>query len=102
LDVSKIAIIFLLLGLAGLATLAKDGQYYPSANPARQVALSTKMNVAHAPLLYCCGALENVAHLVPPKPRPLVGRRIEPELLPVESVGLTVSRQHRSPPAVLS
>lgn len=98
----KFAIILLLLGLAGLATLAKDGQYYPTTNPVRHVSLSTKMNVTHASLVFDREPLEDLARLLTPKPRPAVGRRIEPKPLPIKSVGITVSLQHRSPPAVLS
>jgi hypothetical protein len=100
--VVRLAVVLLLFGLAGLATVAKDGQYYPTANPARQVSLSTKMNLAHAPVLFTCGPLENVARLVVPKPRPIFRRRTEAELLPIRSIGLTQTLRFRPPPAVLS
>jgi hypothetical protein len=99
---NRLAIVLLLLGLAGLATAAKEGQYYPSTTAARHVSLSTKMNVTHAPVVFSRGPLENVARLVASKPRPAIGRRIKPDPLPMASVGLTVCLQHRSPPAVLS
>lgn len=35
------------MAVAGLATLAKNGQYFPNANPAHQVSISTKLNVAY-------------------------------------------------------
>jgi hypothetical protein len=98
----KLAIILLLVGLGGLATLAKDGQYYPPTTAVRHVSLSTKMNVTHASVVFDRGALDNFAPLVTPKARPAVGKRIEPQPLPIASVGVTVSVQHRSPPAVLS
>jgi hypothetical protein len=98
----KLAIIVLLFGVAGLATGAKDGQYYPSSNPARHVSLSTKMNVTHVPVLVSQGTFDNVAQILAPRPRPVPGRRIEPESLPIESAGITTSLQLRSPPAALS
>jgi hypothetical protein len=99
---TKLVVVLLVVGLATLATLAKDGQYYPATNAARHVSLSTKMNVTHAPVVFDRGALKNVAQLVSPKPRPVVTRRTESEPLTIESVGVVVSLQHRSPPAVLS
>lgn len=99
---SKLAIVLLLIGLAGLATAAKNGQYYPKTNPARLVSISTKMNVTHALVLPSSGVLETVTRIVMPKPRAILVRRTEPEPLPAESVGLAASLQLRSPPAVLS
>lgn len=99
---SRLAIVLLLIGLAGLATAAKNGQYYPTSNPARLVSISTKMNVTHAPVLPSCGVLRTVTRLVVPKPRTILLRRTESEPLPAESVGLATSLQFRSPPVVLS
>jgi hypothetical protein len=99
---NKIAVLLLLFGIAGLATLAKDGQYYPTANPARQVSLSTKMNDSHVPVAVNRVPSDTVARMTPPKPRPVIRTRREPEPLPVQSVGITVTLQHRSPPAVLA
>jgi hypothetical protein len=44
----RLAIIGLLIAVAGLATVAKNGQYFPRANPAHHVSISTKLNVAYA------------------------------------------------------
>lgn len=100
--VIRLAVVLLLLGLAGLATAAKDGQYYPTTNPARQVSLSTKMNLAHAPVVFTCGPLESVGRLLVPKPRPIFRRPTQPEPLLIQPVGLTETLQLRAPPALLS
>jgi hypothetical protein len=44
----RLSIIALLIGVATLATLAKNGQYFPQADPAHQVSISTKLNFAYA------------------------------------------------------
>jgi hypothetical protein len=95
----KIAIVLLLVGIAGLTTAAKDGQYYPAANPARQVSLSTKMNLNHVPVGFRRAPLEKVAQIVVARPRPTMCRPVEPELLLIEGLAITLSEQHRSPPA---
>jgi hypothetical protein len=99
--VHKGAILLLLLGLANLATMAKDGQYYPTPNPARHVSLSIRMNDTHAPVALVRTPLEMVARRVPPRPRPIIRKPREPQPLPIETIGITVTLQHRSPPALL-
>jgi hypothetical protein len=99
----KLAILVLIVGIAGLATLAKDGQYFPISNPARHVSLSTKMNVAYPPVICDHATPREVAPIEEPQsPPPLIVRRTEPRSLPIQSVGLTVSLQHRSPPPPVS
>jgi hypothetical protein len=99
---NKLAIVLLLVGLAGLATLAKDGQYYPNPNPARQVSLSTKMNLDHVPVVLSRTPLEKVSQTVAAKPRPIMRRPVEPEPPLIEPLAVTLSLQHRSPPTCLS
>ena len=91
-----------MVAIASLATLAKNGQYYPQSNPARQVSIATKINVDHSPVNVV------VDHLVP------VTRFFSLEVLvrvfrvqwagaPSKlRIGVTVSRQLRSPPSSLS
>jgi nitrogen fixation-related uncharacterized protein len=98
---NKLAIVLLLVGLAGLATAAKDGQYYPKANPAHQVSVSTKMNVNSIPVVSSQTPLQKVAQVVVSKPRPSMHRPAEAEVPRSEPISVTVSLQHRSPPAVL-
>jgi len=99
---NKLAILLLLVGLAGLATVAKDGQYYPTANPARRVSLETKMNLNYIPVVLSQTPLQKVAQIVAAKPRPTFRRAIELEVPPIEPIAITLSLQHRSPPCVVS
>jgi hypothetical protein len=99
---TKLGVLLLLFAIASLATLAKDGQYYPTANPARQVSLSTKMNESHAPVVVNRVPSDAVVRISPPKPCLVIRTRREPEPLPVQSVGITVALQHRSPPLSLT
>ncbi|HTS10907.1 MAG TPA: hypothetical protein VMH00_02200 [Candidatus Limnocylindrales bacterium] len=98
----KLAILLLLVSLAGLATLAKDGQYYPKTNPARYVSMSTKMNVGQPTAVAHPGPLQRTARIVAAHSRPAARRTIEPQPLPTDSVGVTVSLQHRSPPTAIA
>jgi hypothetical protein len=98
---NRVAIVLLLVGLAGLATAAKDGQYYPNRNPERQVSLSTKMNLNSVPAVSSQTPLQKTAQMVVAKPRASIGRPIEPEVPLIQTIAVTVSLQHRSPPVVL-
>jgi hypothetical protein len=104
LAMGKLAILALIVGLVGLATMAKDGQYFPTTNPARHVSLSTKMNVAHPHVVCDRVPLKEATQIeaLRPLPQRLIVRRVQQEPLPIQSVGVTVSLQHRSPPPSLS
>ena len=96
----RVSVVFLLILVAGLATLAKNGQYFPKTTPAHCISMSTKMNVAHAPAIVAGDRVEQFAKLSQPQPLPLIRRtrleRLTTVLMP--QIGVTVSRQHRSPP----
>jgi hypothetical protein len=98
----KLPIILLLITLAGLATVAKDGQYYRGSNPAHESSLSTKMNVTQAPVALGSSPLQRVARIFARKPRPTTRMRIDAAPLRIQPVGLRVSFSHRSPPPVVS
>lgn len=95
---NRLAVLLLLVGLAGLATTAKDGQYHRASNIEHQSSLSTKMNVPPARAIVGAAELQKVARIIASKPRPTFRARFKPEPLPTESVGITVAMQHRSPP----
>jgi len=100
---ARAAVVFLLLvSVAALSTLAKDGQYFPQSNPARQVSLSTKMNFTHAPIVPDGARSQAVARISPPQPSIRITRieRLEP--IPMQRIGIIVSLQHRSPPVSIS
>ncbi len=99
---TKTAIIALLFTVAGLATLAKNGQYYPKSNPARNVSISTKMDVTHSTVQVAAEPSQLLARFYPPQPQlRIVSVHYEP-VLQKTPIGVTVSMQHRSPPVPLS
>ncbi|HTU33176.1 MAG TPA: hypothetical protein VMF66_05175 [Candidatus Acidoferrum sp.] len=93
-------ILFLLVAVAGLATIAKDGQCYRGSNPVHQYSLSTKMVDAQTPVVPGSSPLQAVARVVASKPRPTRRMRIDNVPLPAQPVGLQLSFSHRSPPVV--
>jgi hypothetical protein len=98
---AKAVIFFLLFSVAGLATVAKNAQYYPESDPASYVSLATKMNVAHSPVHIVGDQLQPAVTLVAPRLFVQVLRAASPPVRPVLRIGLIVSMQHRSPPARL-
>lgn len=100
--VSKATILLLLFTVAGLATFAKNGQYYPDSNPAQHVSISIKMNVTHSQVQAAEEPLQPVSRFLPPQP-PVQSLQVHvEEASPTPPIGITVSMQHRSPPSVLS
>jgi hypothetical protein len=95
-------VLLLLVAVAALSTLAKDGQYFASTNPVRHASLSTKMKVAHAPVVISGDELQPIARVVPPLPAARVTRLEQFEVAPVQRISVAVSMQHRSPPPSLS
>ncbi len=93
-------ILFLLVAVAGLATIAKDGQCYRRSNPTHQYSLSTKMVDAQTPVVLGSSPLQAVARIVASKRRPTRQLRINNVPLPAQPVGLQLSFSHRSPPVV--
>ena len=96
------AVILLLIAVAGLSTLAKDIQYFPNTNPTHYVSSSTKMKVVHAPVVLDRDRQLPLTRISLPSPAawPIREDRLEAILIP--AVGVTVSMQHRSPPALIS
>lgn len=99
---SKVTILLLLLTVAGLATFAKNGQYYPDSNPAQHISVSIKLNVTHSPVQVAEEPLQPVSRFLPPQP-PVPSSQVKlEEASPTPPIGITVSMQHRSPPSVFS
>jgi len=95
------SIVVLLFGVAGLSTLAKNSQYFPSSNPTHYVNIASKMKAAPNPVVLRPDRLSPVAKVVPPKPELRNKRAVKEEAdLPSLAVGVTVSIQHRSPPSL--
>jgi hypothetical protein len=96
---NRAAVLLLLLAVPALSTLAKNSWYLPRANTGHYLIDAVKMRVAHPPTLLARRPLRLTAKVV--SPRPQVRRHQEPELAPESpSISVTVSLQHRSPPAL--
>jgi len=98
--VAKLVIFGLLLTVAGLATMAKNGQYFPTASPAHYVSISTKMNVAHSSVRFAAHELQPVTRLFSLQPS-MRASRVEQSAAPplIIRLCLTDSKQLRAPPA---
>jgi hypothetical protein len=90
--------ILLLFAVAALSTLAKNSQYFPDSNPTHYVNIANKMKAAPPPVLFERAPLHPVAKVVPPQPCAPKNHGVEEISLPLPSIGVTVSIQHRSPP----
>jgi hypothetical protein len=98
----NVSIILLLCAVAGLSTLAKNSQYFPKSNPTHYVNIATKMKAAPSRVVVQRERLSPVAKVLPPKSEVLNRYAAKKEAsLPLPSVGVTVSVQHRSPPSSL-
>ena len=98
----RAVIVMLLFTVAGLATFAKNGQYYPKSNPAQHVSISIKMNVVHSSAQVAEEPLQPVARLFLPQP-PIRIYRVRVEEPPLAlPIGVVVSMQFRSPPSYLA
>jgi hypothetical protein len=99
---AKAAVVMLLVCVAGLSTLAKNGQYFSKSSPAQQVSISTKMDVGHAPVVFHAELLQSTTLVIPPQPPIANGRVCDLLIVPIRQIGITVSMQHRAPPSPLS
>lgn len=98
----NVSIVVLLFAVAGLSTLAKNSQYFPKSNPTHYVNIATKMKAAPSRVAVQRERLSPVAKVLPPKSEVLNRYAAKEEAnLPLPSVGVTVSVQHRSPPSPL-
>lgn len=97
----RLAVVVLLISLAELSTLAKIIQYFPEANPAQYVSVATKMKIVHARVVLDGDRQLPVSRVcAPPAVWPIREDRLEAVVIP--AVGVTLSMQHRSPPALTS
>jgi len=100
---AKLVIFALLLAVAGLATMAKNGQYFPDTSPAHYVSISTKLNVAHSPVRSATRILRPVTsffRLQAPMRAAWVDHSTDVPL--IIRLCLNDSEQLRAPPAVRS
>ena len=102
LSLLNISIVLMLFAVAGLSTLAKNSQYFPKSNPTHYVNIAAKMKPAPSRVVVQRERLSPVAKVLPPKSEVLNRYAAKEEAnLPLPSVGVTVSVQHRSPPSPL-
>jgi hypothetical protein len=94
----RVAVVMLLVAVAGLSTLAKNIQYFPKTNPTHYVTSSTKMKVVHAPVVLERDRQLPVSEVSLPSPRVWSAREDRFEGILIPAIGVTVSMQHRSPP----
>ncbi len=98
----RLTVLVLLFTVTGLFTLAKNGQYYPKSNPARDVSVTIKMNVVHSSAQVAEEPLEPVARLFLPQPPVPIFRVQVNEPLLIPPIGVVVSMRFRSPPSYLA
>ena len=98
---ARVMIFTLLLAVAGLATMAKNGQYFPGRSAPHYVSLSTKMNEAHSPVYFAGDHLQPVTIVLLPR---MPALRVEVPAVPASilRIYLTDYKQLRAPPASLS
>lgn len=97
----KVVIPLLLVAVAGLATVAKNGQYFPKQSAPYDVSISTKMNVAHSPAPLSGDCLQAAAILLL-APSGAVRVEKSPVAPVVVRMFLTDCEHHRAPPFSLA
>jgi hypothetical protein len=97
---AKIVLFALLFAVAGLATMAKNGQYFPETSSAHNVSVSTKMNVAHSSVQFTVDDLRAVTRLFSLQP-PMRAKPAEQSTAapPIIQLCLTDSKPLRAPPS---
>lgn len=99
----RVAIVVLLIAIAGLVTLAKNTPYYHSpSNHVQYLNISSKMKVAQAPAILTETPLALLARFVPPPQKVRASHVCEMEVIEVPALAVTLNLQHRSPPAQLA
>ena len=99
---ARIAVVMLLVLVPVLSTFAKNSAYYPPTNLTHYVSIASKMNLNHSAAILEIAPLRPVANVVTVQPIFSRTRKTQPDAPPIQQIGLTVSLQHRSPPANLA
>jgi hypothetical protein len=99
----RVAIVVLLIAIAGLVTLAKNTQYSHShSNHVHYLNIASKMRVAPAPAILNQTPLRLAARFVAPLYKVRASHVCEMEVIEVPSLSVTLNLQHRSPPPFVS
>ena len=99
---ARLAVLLLLVAIAGFVTLAKNSQYYSNSNPAHFLNISSKMKVGAAPVVLDREPLTLVERLIAPVREVKAYPIVELEVPEVPSLAVTLTLQHRSPPSLVS
>lgn len=94
----RTTVFLLLVGVAGLSTLAKQVKYLPKLNPLRHYSKAAKMELVHHPVDFIPVPAQPVSRVVPPQPECSATPLVQPGLT-FGQTGLTISFQHRAPPS---
>ena len=95
---ARATVFVLLLAVAWLSTLAKQGKYLPKLNPLRHYSKATKMELAHHPVDFIPVPVQPASRILPPEPEFSATPLVWPGLT-FRLTGLTISFQHRAPPS---
>ena len=98
---ARTTVFLLLFGVAGLATLAKQGSYLSRRNPLRHYSKAVKMERAHYPVDFFPVSAHAVPRLVPPQPEFAASQLVQPGLT-FRRVLVPISCHHRAPPSQLA
>lgn len=98
---THLLILVLLVGVAGLSTVAKDSLYHFHSISAQHVTSAVKMQLAHTQVMDSEPAMP-VSLTLPARPEYHRRHWESSKVIFIPSVGITVSLQHRSPPSNLS
>jgi hypothetical protein len=98
----RVAVLLLLVAIAGFSTLAKNSQYYSRSNPAHFLNISSKMKVSPTPAILARTPLRPVDRLIAPQPPVKAFPVVEEQAPELPSIGVKISLQHRSPPSLVS
>lgn len=91
--------LLLVLSVPILSAMARRGWYLSPSDHGHYLIKASKAKVAHGPVLHAPTLQRTVAVSGQSQPRTRIERYVEPtSALSLSSLGVTISRQHRSPP----
>lgn len=99
----RLAVLILLVAIAGFSTAAKNSQYYSRSHPAHYLSISSKMKMSAVPVTLDHAPLRLLERRIAPalettRSRPAI-QYDSPE---VPALAITLTLQHRSPPTLVS
>lgn len=98
----RLAVLLLLVAIAGFSTAAKNSQYYSRSSPAHYLNISSKMKANAAPVVIDRAPLQIVERLLAPVFELVSHPAVEDDIPPAASLAVTLTLQHRSPPSFVS